>query len=79
MQAAALASDRDLDRALSDVGVLPPLDLSRIRGLLTQPGVELTTRRNVDGHVIVEVSCNDELAALIHPDGRVQILDAAAA
>lgn len=76
---AATASDRELDRALSDVGVLPPLDLDQIRSLLTQPAVELTTSRNDDGHAIVEVSWNGSRSARIHHDGRVQVLSNAAA
>lgn len=76
---AATASDRELDRALSDVGVLPPLDLNEIRRVLTRPGSELTSCRNGDGHAIVEVSWNMSLSAMVHHDGRVQMLSVAAA
>lgn len=79
LQQAASASDRELDRALSDVGVLPPLDLADIRIVLNRPGCVLATCRNCDGHAIVEVSWNTEVAALIHQDGRVQLTTTVAA
>jgi hypothetical protein len=79
LRRAALASDRELDRALSDVGILPPLDLSEIRSVLDRPGCELATCRNRDGHAIVEVMWNTELSALIHHDGEVHVLSTAAA
>lgn len=70
-------SDRDLDRALCDVGVLPPVDLAPIRQLLGEPGITLSTRRNSDGHSILEVCRNGDAAALIHHDGSTQTLAAA--
>lgn len=73
------ASDRELDRALSDVGVLPPLDLGRIRSVLGRPGTQVAMTRNDDGHTIVQVVWNAQLSALVHHDGRVQLLDCAAA
>ncbi len=75
---AARSSDRDLDRALSDVGVLPPADLDAIRQLLSGPDTELARTRNADGHVILQVVRRAQLAALIHQDGRVQALTNAA-
>lgn len=72
--AAADWSDRDLDRALCDVGVLPPVDLREIRGLLTDPGVGLAARPDPNGHSIVEVIRGGSPTALIHPDGAVQHL-----
>jgi hypothetical protein len=78
LRLAASLSDRELDRALSDVGVLPPMDLSEIRGVLQRSGCELATCRNCDGHTIVEVSWNTALSALIHHDGRVQLVNTAA-
>ena len=77
--AAAEWTDRDLDRALCDVGVLPPVDLAPIRGLIGQPGITLSTRQNSNGHSIIEVCRNAEPLALIHQDGRVQVLSTAAA
>lgn len=76
---ASVASDRDLDRALADVGVLPPLDLSPIRHVLNRAGTELGLARNRDGHVIVEVAWNAQVSAFIHHDGRVHVLSTAAA
>lgn len=76
---AADASDRDLDRALSDVGVLPPLDLGHIRRVLGRPGTEIAVTRNPDGHAIVQVVWNAQLSALVHHDGRVQLLSSVAA
>lgn len=72
--AAADWADRDLDRALSDVGVLPPVDLAPIRQLIGEPGVTLATRRSPDGHSIVEVVRHSAPSVLIHHDGRVQLL-----
>ncbi len=71
---AARGSDRDLDRALSDVGVLPPADLDEIRQILSRSGTELARARNAEGHVILQVVWHAQLAALIHQDGRVQVL-----
>lgn len=79
--AAANACDRDLDTALSDLGVLPPLDLTPIRHVLARPGVELALARNADGHVVievVEVAGGSITTALIHHDGRVHVVTAAA-
>lgn len=75
--AAAEWTDRDLDRALCDVGVLPPVDLAPIRELIGQPGMTLSTRQNNDGHSIIEVCRNRDAMALIHNDGRVQALSTA--
>lgn len=72
LQRAAAGSDRELDRALSDVGVLPPLDLAEIRNVLNRPGCVLATCRNCDGHAIIEVRWSTHITALIHQDGRVQ-------
>lgn len=72
--AAAGESDRELDRALCDVGVLPPADLDEIRGILSRSGTQLARARNTEGHVILQVVWQDQLAALIHQDGRVQVL-----
>jgi len=76
---AAAGSDRELDRALSDVGVLPPLDLTQIRQVVTRSGTELAMSRNDDGHAIIQIVWNAQLAALVHHDGRVQMLGIAAA
>lgn len=76
---AAASCDRDLDRALSDVGILPPLDLQPIRHVLLKPGVELARTTNEYGHVIIQVCWSTQLAALLHHDGRVQILSTAVA
>jgi hypothetical protein len=76
--AAADASDRELDRALSDVGVLPPADLTPIRDVLQRAGTEVARACNADGHVILQVVRHAQLAALIHHDGRVHLLTNAA-
>ncbi|MDW3215754.1 MAG: hypothetical protein R8G01_17275 [Ilumatobacteraceae bacterium] len=75
---AARASDCDLDRALSDVGVLPPADLTEIRDVLTRLDTEVARARNAEGHVILQVVWHAQLSALIHQDGRVQVLTNAA-
>ena len=71
---AAGESDRDLDRALCDVGVLPPADLDEIREILNRSRIQLARARNAEGHVILQVVWQDQLAALIHQDGRVHML-----
>jgi len=76
---AATATDRELDRALSDVGVLPPLDLTQIRQVISRRGADLAMGHNDDGHAVVRVVWNAQLAALVHHDGRVQLLSNAAA
>ncbi len=76
--AAADASDCDLDRALCDVGVLPPADLTAIRQVLQHRGTEVARARNADGHVILQVVRHAQLTALIHHDGRVHVLTNAA-
>lgn len=79
LRLASSGSDRQLDRALCDVGILPPVDLDHIRSVLARPGTELSTSRNRDGHVVVEVFWDATLSVMIHHDGRVQILSTAAA
>lgn len=59
--------------------MLPPLDLSQIRRVLRRRGTRLAISSNDDGHTIVQVVWNAELAALVHHDGRVQMLGIAAA
>lgn len=79
LRGAASASDRELDRALSDVGVLPPLDLAHIRRILARPGADIGCSRNPDGHAIVEIAWNQQPSARIHHDGRVELVAAVAA
>jgi hypothetical protein len=71
---AAHGSDRDLDRALSDVGVLPPCELDEIRDILSRPDTHCAIARNDDGHSIIQVVWNCQLSALVHNDGHVQVL-----
>jgi predicted nuclease with RNAse H fold len=74
----AKATDRDLDRALSDVGVLPPLDLTQIRQLLTRNGTNLALDLNDDGHTIIEVVTGGRAVAWVQHDGRVDLSNAVA-
>lgn len=70
LQAAACASDVELDAALVSLGVLPPLDLGPIRSCL-QPGRELDAATNRDGHRVIVVRDQGMPVAWIHPDGSV--------
>lgn len=79
LQLASRDSDRELDRALSDVGILPPLDLGAIRHVLSQPSTRLSATRNPDGHVVIDVAWNEVRSAVIHHDGRVHVLSVASA
>lgn len=73
------SSDLDLDRALCDIGVLPPADLDDIRAVLCRDRTELALTSNTDGHAIVQVVCDGQLTALVHHDGRVHVMSCAAA
>ena len=76
---ACRGSDRELDRALTDLGVLPPLALTPIRQALSRSGTELTSARNADGHVVVLVHRNATVTAFIEHDGRTVAARPAAA
>lgn len=76
---AATGPDRDLDRALSDLGVLPPMELGPIRQVLRHRDTTVLLAANDDGHAIVQVVTNARLVALIHHDGRLQALNPTAA
>jgi hypothetical protein len=76
---AASSSDRELDRALGDVGILPPADLTDIRNVLGHDGTQVAMSRNADGHAILQVTWDGDLGALIHHDGRVHVLRGVAA
>jgi hypothetical protein len=45
--------DRELDTALTCVGVLPPLDLEPIRNLLSRTDLEIQAMVNNDGHRMI--------------------------
>jgi hypothetical protein len=63
--------DLELDTALTQLGVLPPLDLSEIRSLLSRSGVQLAAAANPDGHRVIRVSVHGRPAATIEHDGRL--------
>lgn len=68
---AATQSDRELDAALTDLGVLPPLELEQIRACLQIADTELVAGVNADGHRLIAVTDGDHELAWIHHDGRV--------
>jgi len=68
---AAFADDRELDAALSGLGVLPPLDLDLIRTCLSTPNTKLLAGVNRDGHRLLSIAEGDREIARIHHDGQV--------
>ena len=63
--------DVELDTALTQLGVLPPLDLGPIRAWLMREGTDLEAGDNPDGHRIIHVSVRGRATASIGQDGRV--------
>jgi hypothetical protein len=78
LRAAATASDAELDLALLRIGVLAPARLDEIRAILAHPGVSLAAATNTDGHCIIEIGLDGDRAALLHHDGCLEALLAAA-
>ena len=68
---AATQTDRELDAALIELGVLPPLDLDQIRGCLLIAPRGLTAGTNSDGHRLLSLADAGQPVAWIHHDGRV--------
>ena len=68
---AAIADDRELDAALTGLGVLPPLDLDLIRTCLCTPHTRLLAGVNRDGHRLIAIADGDREIAWIHHDGQV--------
>ena len=71
LRRAATDVDRELDTALTCVGILPPLDLQPIRECLTQPSTVIVAETNRDGHRLLSVRDRHGIVAWIHHDGRV--------
>ncbi len=74
LRAAARQRDVDLDQALYDLGVLPPVDLNEIRSCLT-PDCQLTAHTTRYGHPVIEVRVSGTVSAWIHQDGSVVLED----
>ena len=82
LASAAIANDRELDAALTGLGVLPPLDLDLIRTCLCTPHTRLVAGVNRDGHRLIAIAEGDREIAWIHHDGQVvlfgrQLVDSA--
>lgn len=71
---AAADGDRELDTALTRVGILPPLDLQPIRDCLLDPTTVIVAEVNRDGHRMLSVRDRHGVVAWIHHDGRVERL-----
>lgn len=69
--------DRELDTALTCLGILPPLELQPIRDCLRQPSTVLVAEVNRDGHRLLSVRNRHGVVAWIHHDGRVVRLQGA--
>jgi hypothetical protein len=67
----ATRNDRDLDTALIDLGVLPPVDLEQVRACLQLAHTEIAAGVNADGHRVITLIDGDHPVASIHQDGRV--------
>ena len=63
--------DLELDTALTQLGVLPPLDLAPIRSCLSHEEIEIEAGANADGHRILYVSVQGRPTASIGHDGCV--------
>ena len=71
LRRAAVDGDRELDSALTGVGVLPPLELQPIRECLLTPSTVIVAETNRDGHLLLSVRDRHGVVAWIHHDGRV--------
>ena len=58
--------------------MLAPADLTPIREVLDGPEATLALITNRDGHRVIEVSHQRRRVALVHPDGTVERVSAAA-
>lgn len=63
--------DLELDTALNQLGVLPPLDLGPIRSCLSHADTEIEAGSNADGHRILYVRVQGRPTASIGHDGCV--------
>ena len=68
--------DRELDTALTCIGILPPLELQPIRECLLEPSTVLVAETNRDGHRLLSLHDRHGVVAWIHHDGRVVRLQA---
>lgn len=71
LRRAASECDRELDTALTGLGVLPPLDLQPIRDCLLEPSIVIVAEANRDGHRLLSLRDRHGAVAWIHHDGRV--------
>jgi hypothetical protein len=71
LRRAATDIDRELDTALTCLGILPPLELQPIRECLLQPSTVIVAETNRDGHRLLSVRDRHGVVAWIHHDGRV--------
>jgi hypothetical protein len=71
LRRAACDVDRELDTALTCIGILPPLDLQPIRECLLTPSTVVVAETNRDGHRLLSVRDRHGVVAWIHHDGRV--------
>jgi len=71
LRRAATDIDRELDTALTCLGILPPLELQPIRECLLQPSTVIVAEVNRDGHRLLSVRDRHGVVAWIHHDGRV--------
>lgn len=68
---AATDVDRELDTALTRIGILPPVDLQPIRNCLLDRTTVIVAETNRDGHRMLSVRDRHGVVAWIHHDGRV--------
>lgn len=71
LRRAAHDVDRELDTALTCLGVLPPVDLRPIRACLINPSIVIIADTNRDGHRRLEVRDRLGTVAWIDHDGAV--------
>lgn len=71
LRRAAAGTDCELDAALSDLGILPPVDLQPIRASLLEPSSVVVAESHPHGHRLLSVRDRYGVLAWIHHDGRV--------
>jgi hypothetical protein len=74
LRRAAEGTDRELDAALSDLGILPPADLEPIRRCLVDRSAVIVAGTNRDGHRRLEIRDRWGTVAWIDHDGQVALV-----
>lgn len=74
LRRAASDVDRELDAALTCLGILPPVDLAPIRECLADPSVIIVADENRAGHRRLEIRDRMGTVAWLDHDGEVAVV-----